>query len=95
MHLLSTSVDQSTSNLNQHHPCYNGIHLAMTSNTTSRKKRKKPGFVVSGKRFDWLTDASAKTTPPSVSHAFPRPLTDGAVGTRRRAALAHVTHLRA
>ena len=35
------------------------------------------------KRFDWLTDASAKTTPPSVSHAFPRPLTDGAVGTRR------------
>ena len=27
------------------------------------------------KRFDWLTDASAKTTPPSVSHAFPRPLT--------------------
>ena len=34
-------------------------------------------------RFDWLTDASAKTTPPSVSHAFPRQLTDGAVGTRR------------
>jgi hypothetical protein len=32
------------------------------------------------KRFDWLTDSSAKTTPPSVSHAFPRPLTDGAVG---------------
>ena len=50
-------------------------------NATSRKKREEPGFVVvSGKRFDWLTDASAKTTPPSVSHAFPRPLTDGAVG---------------
>ena len=32
------------------------------------------------KRFDWLTDASAKATPPSVSHAFPRPLTDGGSG---------------
>ncbi|CAL8369367.1 unnamed protein product [Gadus morhua 'NCC'] len=29
------------------------------------------------KRFDWLTDASAKTTPPSVSNAFPPPLTEG------------------
>ena len=27
-----------------------------------------------------LKNASAKTTPPSVSHAFPRPLTDGGSG---------------
>ncbi|CAL8264815.1 unnamed protein product [Gadus morhua 'NCC'] len=38
------------------------------------------GSVIQSDRFDWLTDASAKTTPPSVSHTFPRPLTDGAVG---------------
>jgi hypothetical protein len=31
----------------------------------------------------WLTDASAKTTLPSVSHACRHPLTDGAVGGRR------------
>ena len=32
------------------------------------------------KRFDWLTDASAKTTPPSVSHAFPHQSTDACSG---------------
>ena len=30
----------------------------------------------------WLTDPSAKTIPPSVSHAFRHPLTDGAVGKK-------------